>query len=54
MRRHFSLAAKAPAHVQLGPGEATGLAFALWQGSNAERAGQKSVTPGFLSAMLAP
>jgi DMSO reductase family type II enzyme heme b subunit len=38
--------------VILRPGEPVGLAFALWQGSNGERAGQKSITPAFLMARL--
>jgi complex iron-sulfur molybdoenzyme family reductase subunit gamma len=41
-------------HVVLRPGAPLDLAFALWQGSNAERAGQKSATPSFTSARLAP
>jgi DMSO reductase family type II enzyme heme b subunit len=49
-----ALAPMAADCVELLPGGTIELALALWQGSNAERAGQKSVTPTYLSARLDP
>ncbi len=49
-----SLSPLADDQVELQPGAAIDLGFALWQGSNKERAGQKSVTPVFLPARLDP
>ncbi len=48
------LAATGADQVELRPGDPIEFAFALWQGSNSERAGQKSVTPSFLPARLDP
>jgi DMSO reductase family type II enzyme heme b subunit len=48
------LAARADERVELRAGAATRIAFAVWEGSNAERAGQKSASAGFTPLVLAP
>jgi DMSO reductase family type II enzyme heme b subunit len=49
-----ALASAAAETVSLKPAGTTRLAFAVWDGSNAERAGQKAVSAGFAPARLAP
>lgn len=48
------LAARGAETVDLAPGGATRLAFAVWDGANAERAGQKSASAVFTPVVLAP
>jgi DMSO reductase family type II enzyme heme b subunit len=40
--------------VRFEPGSAARIAFAVWEGSNAERAGQKAVSGAFLDIKLDP
>ena len=48
------LATHAAETAGLAPGETSRLAFAIWDGSKAERSGQKSTSAGFVQATLAP
>ena len=40
--------------VRFQPGDSAKIAFAVWEGSNAERAGQKAISGGFMDLKLDP